>query len=526
MAGGQPAGVRVADRHLRALLQAAPGGGAADPGARRGGDHHDLPGQQVTPGAGSGAGGPVTPAPHLVQAPWAGRAPATLASCCLPGGRSWALRPLPRTRTVCHPHRSPWVARPGACGRLPTKHLLPVVRPDHRRPLADTSRPPSGPRRAEFGDATARGRARRAAAELPRTARAGAATWPATLHRPRHRAAGPGGGLVAEHAPLGARRARRAVRCGATLVPVNTRFTGPEALDVICRSRRPRPAGGRTVPRHGPARAARAAAAAAEPARPAGPGRADPASRPRPARQAAQPPAQLGRIRLVRASRTPRERPGRRPGGGGTAPATSATSCSPRAPPGGARARCGRTARRWTWPGPGPSARELTRADRYLVVNPFFHTFGYKAGILACLLTGATMVPQLVFDAGAGDGADRDRADHRVPRRADDLHLDARPPRAGAPRPVQPAARGHRRGGRAGRAGRADAGRAELRHRAHRVRADRGGRRRPCAGLATTRETVASTSGRATAGFEVRSRAGTAGRGPANGRDPAPRAAT
>ena len=37
-------------------------------------------------------------------------------------------------------------------------------------------------------------------------------------------------------------------------------------------------------------------------------------------------------------------------------------------------------------------------ADRYLVVNPFFHSFGYKAGILACLLTGATIVPQPVFD--------------------------------------------------------------------------------------------------------------------------------
>ncbi|HET7017387.1 MAG TPA: FadD3 family acyl-CoA ligase [Streptosporangiaceae bacterium] len=44
---------------------------------------------------------------------------------------------------------------------------------------------------------------------------------------------------------------------------------------------------------------------------------------------------------------------------------------------------------------------ELTSADRYLIVNPFFHSFGYKAGILACLLTGATMVPQLIFDPGA-----------------------------------------------------------------------------------------------------------------------------
>ena len=43
----------------------------------------------------------------------------------------------------------------------------------------------------------------------------------------------------------------------------------------------------------------------------------------------------------------------------------------------------------------------LTARDRYLVVNPFFHTFGYKAGILACLVSGAALVPQAVFDAEA-----------------------------------------------------------------------------------------------------------------------------
>ena len=42
----------------------------------------------------------------------------------------------------------------------------------------------------------------------------------------------------------------------------------------------------------------------------------------------------------------------------------------------------------------------LSGTDRYLVVNPFFHSFGYKAGILACLVSGATLVPQLVYDAG------------------------------------------------------------------------------------------------------------------------------
>lgn len=40
----------------------------------------------------------------------------------------------------------------------------------------------------------------------------------------------------------------------------------------------------------------------------------------------------------------------------------------------------------------------LRKGDRYLIVNPFFHTFGYKAGIVACLMRGATMIPQPVFN--------------------------------------------------------------------------------------------------------------------------------
>lgn len=43
----------------------------------------------------------------------------------------------------------------------------------------------------------------------------------------------------------------------------------------------------------------------------------------------------------------------------------------------------------------------LRAGDRYLVVAPFFHCFGYKAGWLACLMSGATILPQPVFDAGA-----------------------------------------------------------------------------------------------------------------------------
>ncbi|HEU5083740.1 MAG TPA: FadD3 family acyl-CoA ligase [Acidimicrobiales bacterium] len=40
----------------------------------------------------------------------------------------------------------------------------------------------------------------------------------------------------------------------------------------------------------------------------------------------------------------------------------------------------------------------LTEGDRYLMVNPYFHMFGLKAGILASVVAGATMYPEPVFD--------------------------------------------------------------------------------------------------------------------------------
>jgi acyl-CoA synthetase (AMP-forming)/AMP-acid ligase II len=43
----------------------------------------------------------------------------------------------------------------------------------------------------------------------------------------------------------------------------------------------------------------------------------------------------------------------------------------------------------------------LREGDRYLVVNPFFHSFGYKAGWLASLMRGATVLPHAVFDVPA-----------------------------------------------------------------------------------------------------------------------------
>jgi len=70
---------------------------------------------------------------------------------------------------------------------------------------------------------------------------------------------------------------------------------------------------------------------------------------------------------------------------------TSGTTGHPK----GAMATHGQTLRTFaTW----AEVVGLRAGDRYLIVNPFFHTFGYKAGVLACLMTGATMVAEPVFD--------------------------------------------------------------------------------------------------------------------------------
>jgi len=45
-----------------------------------------------------------------------------------------------------------------------------------------------------------------------------------------------------------------------------------------------------------------------------------------------------------------------------------------------------------------PVMTGLTAGDVYLQVNPYFHMFGLKAGILASVASGATMLPEPVFD--------------------------------------------------------------------------------------------------------------------------------
>ena len=67
----------------------------------------------------------------------------------------------------------------------------------------------------------------------------------------------------------------------------------------------------------------------------------------------------------------------------------------------------------------------VTAEDRYLVVNPFFHSFGYKIGIVVGLLTGATLYPVASFDLDADDAADPGRPDHGASRCPDDLPVAA-----------------------------------------------------------------------------------------------------
>ncbi|MEO5652714.1 MAG: AMP-binding protein [Marmoricola sp.] len=42
---------------------------------------------------------------------------------------------------------------------------------------------------------------------------------------------------------------------------------------------------------------------------------------------------------------------------------------------------------------------EVTAEDRYLVISPFFHSYGYKVGIVATVLSGCALYPMAAFDA-------------------------------------------------------------------------------------------------------------------------------
>ncbi len=71
----------------------------------------------------------------------------------------------------------------------------------------------------------------------------------------------------------------------------------------------------------------------------------------------------------------------------------------------------------------------LTEGDRYLIVNPFFHTFGFKAGFLACLIKGATIVPHPVFDVPTVLARIAEERISMLPGPPDAAPVDPRPPR-------------------------------------------------------------------------------------------------
>ena len=193
---------------------------------------------------------------------------------------------------------------------------------------------------------------------------------------------------------------------GATLVPVNTRFTGPEALDVISRS------GASVLIVAGPflgtdrLAALRAAAAAEQDSPgqnggclarlrrivqvPVGPGQpvADGAiGWAEFEDRAAAVPADVAALADDRAAAV-------RPDDISDILFTSGTTGRSKGVMSAHRQSLA-VARAWARCG------QLSSDDRYLVINPFFHSFGFKAGILACLVSGATVVPQLVYDPEA-----------------------------------------------------------------------------------------------------------------------------
>jgi acyl-CoA synthetase (AMP-forming)/AMP-acid ligase II len=188
-----------------------------------------------------------------------------------------------------------------------------------------------------------------------------------------------------------------ALRAGAVLVPVSTRFTGPEALDVISRS------GARALlvagPFLGTGRLAALDAAAADAGIEAGTGGSQ-------LELVVSVPVQgnvdgqalswdgfLATAGPVTAAAAARRAAGVGPDDVSDILFTSGTTGRSKGAM-TAHRRSLAVARAWAECG------GLHRDDRYLVVNPFFHSFGFKAGILACLVSGAAIVPQRVYDAG------------------------------------------------------------------------------------------------------------------------------
>ena len=129
-----------------------------------------------------------------------------------------------------------------------------------------------------------------------------------------------------------------------------------------------------------------------------------------------------------------------------SSPTTCATSSSPRAPPGARRGRCSSIRRASARTTHGRDVVGLRTGDRYLIVNPFFHAFGLKAGILACILKGATIIPHPVFDVPAVMRRVVEERVSMLPGPPGDLPDDPQPSGPRRLRLLEPAVVGHRLG--------------------------------------------------------------------------------
>ena len=77
-----------------------------------------------------------------------------------------------------------------------------------------------------------------------------------------------------------------------------------------------------------------------------------------------------------------------------------------------------------------PKVMDFRAGDRYLIVPPFFHTFGYKAGWMACIVHGVTILPVGRLRHRRGAEGHRTREGVDPARSTDDLPGDPRLPRA------------------------------------------------------------------------------------------------
>ena len=136
-------------------------------------------------------------------------------------------------------------------------------------------------------------------------------------------------------------------------------------------------------------------------------------------------PKALGRGRPARGGGRHRRRSVRHPLHVRARPACPRASCRPTA------ARCS-VATDWV------AMTGLAAGDRYLMVNPYFHMFGLKAGILAVGRRRRDDAPRAGVRRRPCAGACRGRAGDGAAGRADALPVDPRPPATATARPVEP----------------------------------------------------------------------------------------